>query len=74
MKYPAIIERTGPDTYCAYSPDVPGCVATGHDPGQLRQDFLGLLRNHLKYIRLANGEVPLPSTEVCTVDIEDGVA
>lgn len=74
MKFPVIISRTGPDTYCAYSPDVPGCVATGNSPGELGKEFHELLTLHLKHLRESGGEVPTPSTVVCTVEMDDDVA
>ncbi len=74
MQYPVVIKKTGPETYCAYSPDVPGCVATGGSPDRLREDFKDLLKDHLRHTREAGGVVPAPTTLVCTVEVDDEVA
>jgi predicted RNase H-like HicB family nuclease len=74
MTYPVVIERTKEGTYCAYSPDVPGCVATGKSVEELRPVFEQLLRDFLRRTRDLGGQVPEPGSVVFNVEIEDEVA
>lgn len=45
-EYLIIIEQAEKN-YSAYAPDLPGCVATGDDLDELRQNMEGALRLHL---------------------------
>jgi predicted RNase H-like HicB family nuclease len=60
-KYLVIIERA-PHNFAAYSPDLPGCVATG----RTKEDTLANMREaimfHLEGLREDGQPVPLPET------------
>lgn len=47
MKYLIVIEKAGKN-YSAYIPDVPGCVATGKTPEEVKQTIKEALEFHLE--------------------------
>lgn len=59
MNYAIIIEKAKDGTFSAYIPDLPGCVATGDSPGQVRQLISEAVQLHIESLR-AHGE-PVPS-------------
>lgn len=46
MKYKICTEK-GPNNYSAYSPDVPGCVATGKTKAKVERNLRSAIRFHL---------------------------
>jgi predicted RNase H-like HicB family nuclease len=52
-----VIERAG-DNYSAYSPDVPGCVATGATAQETEKNMYEALEMHVQGLREDNLEVP----------------
>jgi len=48
MKYKICIEE-GPNNYSAYSPDVPGCVATGKTRAEVARNLKSAIEFHLEY-------------------------
>ena len=46
MKYSIVIEKT-PNNYSAYSPDVPGCIATGESINEAKNNLLKALIFHI---------------------------
>ena len=57
MKYVIILEPA-PNNWCAFSPDVLGCVSTGATPQETLSNFLEALEFHLEDME-ESGE-PLP--------------
>lgn len=57
MKYLIIIEKTATG-YSAYSPDIPGCIATGSTVPQLKYTMREAILFHLE--TLAAEHQPLP--------------
>jgi predicted RNase H-like HicB family nuclease len=55
-----IIEK-GENSYGAYSPDVPGCVAVADTKEEVEQLIREALREHLQMMREEN--LPLPQSE-----------
>ena len=47
MKYRVVIEK-GPRNYSAYSPDLPGCVATGRTRADVRNRMREAIAFHLE--------------------------
>ncbi len=45
-----IIEKTNTG-YSAYSPDVPGCIATGENVSEIKEQFAGALEFHIEGIK-----------------------
>lgn len=68
MRYPIIIEKAE-HNYAAYSPDVPGCVATGKTIEEVKQQFAEALEFHLEGLREDNEPIPIPRTLFDYVDL-----
>lgn len=64
--YAVIVERAD-HNYSAYSPDVPGCVATGRTVGDTLDRFREALIYHLEGLKDDGLPVPEPQAEVHTV-------
>ena len=63
LKYAVVFEQT-PNNYGAYAPDVPGCVSTGKDWGEMRANIREALLFHIEGL-VRNGEpVPEPRMSV----------
>lgn len=79
MKYRICIDKC-PNNYSAYSPDVPGCIATGKTRAEVTRNFKSAVEFHLEYyppeeIRIFTGEryiKPLWKTGGGTVRIRAG--
>lgn len=68
MRYAVIIEK-GPESYGAYVPDLPGCVAAG----DTREEVMSLIREamefHIEGLKQEGAPIPQPSSAVEFVDI-----
>jgi predicted RNase H-like HicB family nuclease len=60
-RYLILIEGGPPSNYSAWSPDVPGCVATGSTIDACIQEMRTALAGHLDVMREHNEPVPEPS-------------
>lgn len=69
MRFLVIIEE-GPDSFGAYVPDLPGCVAVG----RTREETLTLMQEaiafHLEGLKADGQPIPLQNSSVETVDVE----
>jgi len=52
-----VIEKTK-DNYSAYSPDLPGCIATGKTKEEVKQNMYDAIEMHLK--GLDEDKLPIP--------------
>ena len=70
MKFCVVIEETGTG-YSAYSPDLPGCVSTGHTRAEVERNMHEAIEFHIKGLQLAGYPVPEPSikTGVLTMSL-----
>jgi len=59
MKYPVIIEGTKTG-YSAFSPDLPGCVATGSSKEEIEKNMKDAIAFHLDGMYKEGLEVPQP--------------
>jgi predicted RNase H-like HicB family nuclease len=59
--YLIILEKTGTG-YSVYSPDLPGCVATGQTKEETEQEMKDAIEFHIEGLRLNGNEVPKPSS------------
>jgi predicted RNase H-like HicB family nuclease len=50
MRYAIVIEKAG-SNYSGYSPDLPGCVATGATIGETETELLAAIQFHLDGLR-----------------------
>ena len=60
VKYLIIIEKAG-NNYSAYSPDVPGCVATGNTINKVKDNLKKALEFHLRSLK--KDGLPVPESE-----------
>ena len=68
MKYLIVIEQT-PTGLSAYSPDLPGCVATGGTRDEVEREMGDAISFHLDGLRAEGMEIPRPATWSSYVDI-----
>lgn len=64
MKYVIIIEPTETG-FSSYSPDLPGCVATGADENEVRRNMREAIEFHLEGLKEEGLPIPRP---VCQTD------
>ncbi len=60
-KYLIVIEKTA-NNFSAFSPDLPGCVATGETKDKVRQHMQEAIRMHLEGMREDGLSIPEPSS------------
>lgn len=68
MKYLIVIERTSTG-YSAYSPDVPGCIATAGTEDEVQREMKNAIAFHLDGLREEGLAVPKPHSSSSDVDI-----
>ncbi len=66
-RYLIIIEKAG-DNFSAYSPDVPGCVATGVTREEAENEMHEALQMHLDGIKEDGMPLPEPSASIGYVE------
>jgi predicted RNase H-like HicB family nuclease len=67
-RYLIIIER-GNESYSAYSPDLPGCIATGKTLRETRSRMQGAMELHVEGLRAEGLPVPPAQTLSAYVQI-----
>ena len=67
-RYLIIIEKAQ-GNYSAFSPDVPGCIATGATREEAEQEFHLALRMHLEGLQEDGLPIPRPSASVGYVEV-----
>lgn len=68
MKYLIVVETT--DTgFSAYSPDLPGCIATGGDRDEVEREMRPAIEFHLEGMREEGLDVPDPETYSSYVEV-----
>jgi predicted RNase H-like HicB family nuclease len=60
-KYLIVIEKT-PNNLSAFSPDLPGCVATGATKSEVEDRMRDAIRMHIDGMREDGLEIPQPSS------------
>ena len=68
MKYLVVIEETNTG-YSAYSPDLPGCIATGDTREEVEKNMQEGILFHLEGIREEGEQIPEPKSYSRTFDI-----
>ena len=61
MKYSVVFEKA-PNNYCAYVPDLPGCVATGATREQVERNIREAIVFHLEGLRREGESIPEPAS------------
>lgn len=68
-RYLVIIEPT--DTgFSAYSPDVPGCIATGATRSEVEREMHSAIEFHLEGLHLEGIAIPIPKSEAAFCEVE----
>ena len=61
MRYAVVIEK-GPNSYGAYVPDLPGCVAAAKTLRKVKRLIAEAVRFHLDGLRKEGATIPRPSS------------
>lgn len=69
MKYAIVIETAPGSNFSAYAPDLPGCVAAGDSPDEVRRNMREATEFHLEGMREDGGPIPEPATQVDYVEV-----
>jgi predicted RNase H-like HicB family nuclease len=64
-----IIVESASTGYSAYSPDLPGCVATGRTRADVEREMHDAIEFHIDGLRLAGEEIPAPRSEASYCDV-----
>ena len=67
-KYLVVIEETNTG-YLAYSPDLEGCVSTGHTREEVEKNMQEAIEFHLEGMRREGLRVPLPHSYSTYVEV-----
>lgn len=68
MKYLIVIEQTTTG-YSAYSPDLPGCIATGGTRDEVEREMKEAIAFHLDGLREEGLEIPKPHTSSSYIEV-----
>ena len=68
MRYAVVIEKVE-NSYSAYVPDLPGCVATGVTVAEAERQIREAIEFHLEGLREDGLPIPLPSSQVEYIEI-----
>ena len=68
MEYLVVLERAEKN-WSAYSPDVPGCIATGRTPEETTKRYQKALRLHLQGLQEDGLPTPAPAARAVTVEL-----
>ena len=67
QRYAVVFEQT-PNNYCAYAPDLPGCVSTGETWEEMQEAVREAIAFHVEAM-MEHGE-PLPELQMSLKDAE----
>jgi predicted RNase H-like HicB family nuclease len=61
QRYLILIEGGAPSNYSAWSPDLPGCVATGATVEEVKREMRAAIAFHLEGLAADGESIPEPS-------------
>jgi predicted RNase H-like HicB family nuclease len=67
-RYLIVIEETSTG-YSAYSPDLPGCVATGSSLHEVEREMHDAIEFHIEGMRLAGNQIPEPRSQASYCEV-----
>jgi predicted RNase H-like HicB family nuclease len=67
-RYLVVVERTGTG-FSAYSPDIPGCISTGHTREEVQENIREAIEFHIEGLRLEGHPVPEARSDSTYVDV-----
>ena len=68
MKYLVVIEQTTTG-FSAYSPDLPGCIATGGTVEEVQGNMRDAMEFHLEGLAEAGQAAPPPTAQAVTLEL-----
>jgi len=68
MRYTVVIEE-GPESFGAYVPDLPGCIAVGETRGEVMQLIREAIKFHLEGLREEGAEIPVPHSSAELIEV-----
>jgi predicted RNase H-like HicB family nuclease len=68
MKYLVIVEETATG-FSAYSPDLPGCIATGSTRQDVEREMAEAVAFHIDGLRAEGMEIPIPRASSTYVSV-----
>ena len=68
MRYLIVVEETSTG-FSAYSPDLPGCVASASTRDEVEREMVHAVSFHLDGLREEGLDLPLPRTSSTYVDV-----
>jgi predicted RNase H-like HicB family nuclease len=68
VKYLIVIEK-GDQSYGAYAPDLPGCIAVGETPEETERLMREAIALHLRGLREDGLPIPAPATTADYVEV-----
>jgi predicted RNase H-like HicB family nuclease len=68
MKYAIVVEK-GADSYGAYVPDLPGCVAAAETKEEVMKLIKEAIDIHLEEMRNSGEKIPEPHSETAYVEV-----
>jgi len=71
MKRYLIVMESTTTGYSAYSPDLPGCVATGADQAETERNMRKAVAMHVEALREAGEEIPDPSSTGVYLEVDE---
>ena len=69
MQYLVIVEK-GPNSFGAYVPDLPGCIATAESREEVLQLIREAIEFHIEGLREDGHTIPQPSSVSAVVDVK----
>lgn len=69
MQYLVIVEK-GPESFGAYVPDLPGCVAVGETRDEVLELIQEAIEFHIEGLREDGNPIPQPSSFSAVVDVK----
>ena len=69
MRYAVVIEQ-GEESYGAYVPDLPGCVAVGESEAEVRRLIAEAIAFHPEGLRADGDPIPEPHSQVEYVEVQ----
>lgn len=70
MRYAVVIEDAG-GNYSVYTPDLPGCVATGQTVAEAKAAIHCAMELHLQGMKADGMSIPRPSSRVEYVEVAE---
>ena len=63
LQYSVVFERT-PNNYCAYVPDLPGCISTAHTWEEIQEEIRNAIAFHISGMQEDGDTIPEPQLSV----------